>query len=101
MALTKTTTDDRIEVVGDFKFVQIRTKTTIKEDGVELSSSFHRRMLNPGELNAANELIDTNISSESADVQVICNSVWSSAVKIAWKNELIANLPVGFSTVAP
>ncbi len=101
MAITKTETVDRIEVVGNFKQVQVRTKITLEEDGVELSSSFHRKLFNPGDLNAANELVDTDLSSESADVQSVCNTVWTTAVKNNWKNELITNLPVGFSTVAP
>jgi hypothetical protein len=90
MALTKTTEEDKIEIVTEYKHVQIRTATVIKEDGVELSRSFSRKVLDPGTLDASDNLVDTNISSESAEVQGICNSVWTTAVKDAWKAKLIA-----------
>ena len=91
MALTKTIEEDKIEVVGQHKAVQVRTATVIKEDGVELIRSFHRKVLHPGRLNDSNNLVDTDISGESAEVQGICNSVWTSTVKDAWKNKLIAD----------
>ena len=91
MALTKTTEEDKIEVVGDYKHIQIRTATVIKEDGVELSRSFHRKVLDPGELDASDNLVNTDISGESAEVQGICNTVWTSTVKDAWKAKLIAD----------
>ncbi len=91
MALTKTTTEDKIEVVGDYKAVQIRTATIIKDDGVELTRSFHRKVLHPGTLDGSDNLINTNISGESAEVQGICNAVWTSTVKDAWKAKLIAD----------
>ena len=91
MALTKTLEDDRIEVVGPYKLVQVRTATVIKEDGVELSRSFHRKVLDPGGLDASDNLVDTNISGESAEVQGICNAVWTSTIKDAWKAKLIAD----------
>ena len=93
MALTKTTEEDKIEIVGQYKAVQIRTATVIKEDGVELSRSFHRRVLHPGALDASDNLVDTNISGESAEVQAICNGVWNTNVKNAWKAHLIATKP--------
>ena len=93
MALTKTTEEDKIEVVGQYKHVQVRTATIIKEDGVELNRSFHRKVLDPGTLAAADNLVATNISGESAEVQGICNSVWSTSVKNAWKAKLIADKP--------
>lgn len=91
MALTKTIEEDKIEVVGQHKAVQVRTATVIKEDGVELTRSFHRKVLHPGRLDDSNNLVDTDISGESAEVQGICNSVWTSTVKDAWKNKLIAD----------
>ena len=91
MALTKTTEEDKIEVVGLYKFVQVRTATVIKEDGNEISRSFHRKVLDPGGLDASDNLVDTNISGESAEVQGICNSVWTSTIKDAWKAKLIAD----------
>ena len=93
MALTKTTEEDKIEVVGQYKHVQIRTATVLKEDGVELTRSFHRRFLTPGELDASDNLVDTNVSAESAEVKGITAAVWTSTVKDAWKANLIANKP--------
>ena len=93
MALTKTTEGDKIEVVGQYKAVQIRTATVIKEDGKELSRSFHRKVLHPGTLDGSDNLVNTNISGESAEVQGICNAVWTSTVKDAWKAKLIADKP--------
>ena len=92
MAITKTTEEDKIEVVGPYKHVQVRTATVIKEDGKELSRSFHRKVLDPGTLNDAKDtLVDTDLSSESAEVRGIATSVWTSTVKDAWKTKLIAD----------
>ena len=91
MALTKTTEEDKIEVVGPYKGVQVRTATVIKDDGTEISRSFHRKVLHPGTLDASDNLVDTNISGESAEVQGICNAVWTSTVKDSWKAKLIAD----------
>ena len=93
MALTKTIVEDKIEVVGDYKHIQIRTATVIKEDGVELNRSFHRRVLDPGTLDGSDNLVDTNVSSESDEVKGIATSVWTTAVKNAWKAKLIADKP--------
>ena len=90
MALTKTIEEDKIEVVGPNKIVQIRTATVVKEDGVELSRSFHRRSLDPGTLDGSDNLVNRNISGESTEVQAICNAVWTPAVKEAWKDYLIS-----------
>jgi len=91
MAITKETQIGKIEVVGKYKSVQVRTDTVVMEDGTELSRKYHRHALTPGELNASNNLVDTNISGESTEVQAICNAVWTDAVKLAWKNKLIAD----------
>ena len=93
MALTKTIEEDKIEVVSEFKHVQIRTATVIKEDGVELNRSFHRKVLDCGDLDAGDNLVETDISGESAEVQAICNAVWTTSVKNAWKAHLIASKP--------
>ena len=90
MALTKSTEDDKIEIVGEYKCIQIRTATVIKEDGVELSRKFSRRVLRSGTLDASDNFVDTDISSESAEIQAICNGVWSTTVKDAWKAKMIA-----------
>ena len=91
MALTKSTEDDKIEIGGEYKHVQIRTATIIKEDGVELSRKFSRRVLRSGTLDASDNFVDTNISSESAEIQAICNGVWSTTAKDAWKAKMIAS----------
>ena len=93
MALTKTLIEDKIEVVGDYKHIQIRTAPVIKEDGVELSRSFHRRVLDPGTLDGSDNLVDTDVSSESDEVKGIATSVWTTSVKNAWKAKLIADKP--------
>lgn len=74
MAITKETQIAKIEVVGDYKAVQIATDTVIKEDGVELSRSRHRKVVHP----------DQDITGEDAEVQAVCNAVWTQAVKDAW-----------------
>ena len=93
MALTKTTEEDKIEVVGPYKHVQVRTATVIKEDGKELSRSFHRKVLDPGTLDSSDNLVDTNTSSESDEVKGITAAVWTTAIKNAWKAKLIADKP--------
>jgi len=90
MALTKTTENDKIEVVNKFN-IQVRSATIIKEDGKELSRSFHRKVLVPGTLDASDNLVDTDISGEDADVQAIANAVWTTQVKADYKSFLIAN----------
>tara|TARA_Y100001951_G_C11076843_1_gene149161 strand:+ start:206 stop:490 length:285 start_codon:yes stop_codon:yes gene_type:complete len=93
MAITKTTEVGKIEVISPYKQVQVRTDTIIKEDGKELSRQYHRHVLEPGTLDGSDNLVDTNISGEDAEVQSICNLVWTDAVKTAWKNMLIAQKP--------
>ena len=74
MAITKETQIAKIEVVGEYKAVQIATDTVIKEDGVELSRSRHRKVVHP----------DQDITGEDAEVQAVCNAVWTQDVKDAW-----------------
>ena len=74
MAITKETKIDKIEVVGDYKYVQVRKATVIKEDDVELSRSFHRHALAP----------DADITNEDAEVKAVCNTVWTQDVKDAY-----------------
>jgi len=90
MALTETQENDKIEIVGKWN-IQVRNATIIKKDGVELTRSFNRKVLNPGILDESNNLIDTDISGEDADVQAICNAVWTTQVKADYKAFLIAN----------
>ena len=90
MAITKETQIGKIEVVGKHKFVQVRTDTVVIEDGEELSRKYHRHALSCGTLDDSDNLVDTDISGEHAEVQAICNAVWTDAVKLAYKNHLIA-----------
>ena len=80
MALTEETIQDKIEVVGEFKHVQVRTATIIKRDGVEVSRSFSRHVVAP----------DANTSGESTEVQAICAAVHTQAVKDAYAAHLAA-----------
>ena len=75
MSLTEKTKYDKIEVVGDYKAVQVRKATIIEKDGVELTRSFERYVLHP----------DSDISAEPAEVSAVCNAVWTDEVKEAWK----------------
>jgi len=84
VALTKTTEEDKIEVVGTHKTIQIRTATVISEDGAEISRSFHRRLINCCEKNG-DTWSDYDTSSESTEVQGIASAVWTTAVKTAYK----------------
>jgi hypothetical protein len=88
MAITKETVIGSLEVVGDYKFVQVRTDTVIKEDGKELSRTYHRHVLTP----------DSNISGEDTSVQSVCNAVWTQSIKDAYtafrieqKNKVLGN----------
>ena len=94
MALTESSEYDKIEVVNaQYKFVQVRKATVIKRDGVEISGSrsFERYTLSPGTLDASDNLVDTDLSAEPAEVSAICNAVWTTDVKAAWKAKLIAD----------
>jgi hypothetical protein len=91
MALTESTEYDKIEVVGQYKAVQVRKATVIKKDGTELTRSFERYVLHPGTLDASDNLVDTDLSAEPAEVSAICNAVWTTDVKAAWKAKLIAD----------
>tara|TARA_Y100001963_G_C6688304_1_gene403343 strand:- start:134 stop:418 length:285 start_codon:yes stop_codon:yes gene_type:complete len=93
MSLTKTTETDRLEIVGPYKAVQIKDAIVIKEDGTEVSRSFHRKVLTPGTLDASDNLVATDISGETSEIQSVCNSVWTQSVKDAWKAKLIADKP--------
>ena len=91
MALAESIEYDKIEVVGVYKHVQIRKATVIKKDGVELTRAYERYVLQAGTLDGNDALVDTDISSEPAEVQAICNAVWTTDVKAAWKAKLIAD----------
>jgi len=90
MALTESQENDKIEVVSKWN-IQVRTATVIKKDGVELTRSFHRKVLTPGTLDASDNLVATDISGEDADVQAICNVAWTDQVKTDFTAFLVAN----------
>jgi phage host-nuclease inhibitor protein Gam len=83
MALTEETVQDKIEIVGDFKHIQVRTATVIKRDGTEISRSFSRHVVAPGD----------NITNESTEVQAICNAVHTQAIKDAYAAHVAAQTP--------
>ena len=91
MALAESIEYDKIEVVGTYKAVQVRKATVIKKDGTELTRSFERYVLQPGLLNDSDELVDTDLSGEPAEVSAICTAAWTTDVKAAWKTKLIAD----------
>ena len=88
MAITKRTEEDKIEVVGDYKAIQVRTATVIKEDGVELTRSFHRKVLecvSSSYDGSSWTHTDTDVSGESTEVQGIASAVWTTDIKNAKK----------------
>ena len=100
MALSESIEYDKIEVVGQYKAVQVRKATVIKKDGVELTRSFERFVLHPGTLDGSDNLVDNPLDKESDgttaiadEVKAICTAVWTTSVKNAWKAHLIATKP--------
>ena len=98
MALTESIEYDKIEIVGQHKMVQVRKATVIKKDGVELTRTFERFVLNPGSLDASDNLVDNPLTKEpdgvtdiADEVKIVCNAVWTSSVKNAWKEKLIVD----------
>lgn len=90
MALTEETVEDKIEVVGDYKAVQVRTATVIKKDGVEINRSFHRHVLHPS-TKTGDTWADTDISDQSTEVKAICNAVWNDTIKKAYQEFVDSN----------
>ena len=91
MALSESIEYDKIEIVGIYKAVQVRKATVISKNGTELTRSYERYVLHPGTLDASDNLVDTDLSAEPTDVSAICNAVWTTDVKAAWKAYLIEN----------
>ena len=91
MALTESIEYDKIEVVGEYKNVQVRQATVIKKDDKEITRSFHRYVLQCGDLDASDNLVDTDLSGQPAEVSAICTAAWTTDVKAAWKAKLIAD----------
>ncbi len=100
MALVETIEYDKIEVIGQYKTVQVRKATVIKKDGTELTRTFERFVLDPGTLDGSDNLVDNPLSKEpdgttniADEVKLVCNAVWTTSVKNAWKAKLIADKP--------
>ena len=100
MALSESIEYDKIEVVGQYKAVRVRKATVIKKDDKELTRSFERFVLQPGTLDESDNFVDNPLSKEpdgttdiSDEVKAICNAVWTTSVKDAWKAKLIADKP--------
>ena len=98
MALSESIEYDKIEVVGQYKHVQVRKATVIKKDDVELTRSFNRFVLDPGTLDASDNLVDNPLDKEpdgttaiADEVKAVCNAVWTTSIKDAWKAKLIAD----------
>ena len=97
MALSETIEYDKIEVVGTYKVVQVRKATVIKKDGVEITRSFNRFVLDPGTLDESDNLVDNPLTKEpdgvtdiADEVKAVCNAVWTDSIKASWKTNLIA-----------
>ena len=92
MAITKTNEIAKIEVVGEYKHIQVKTDIVIKEDDNEISRTAHRVAYTPGSVNEiSGDYEETDLSEKDAEVQAVANAVWTDAVKDAWKNKLIAD----------
>ena len=98
MALSESIEYDKIEIVGQYKHVQVRKATVIKRDNVEVTRSFERFTLDPGTLDASDNFVANPLSKEpdgttniAEDVKSICNAAWNTTVKNAWKAKLIAD----------
>ena len=97
MALSESIEYDKIEIVGQYKQVQVRKATVIKKDGTELTRSYERFVLDPGTLDGSDNLVANPLSKEpdgttdiADEVKSVCNAVWTTSVKNAWKAHLIA-----------
>ena len=98
MALTESIEYDKIEVVGQYRLVQVRKATVIKRDGAEITRSYERFVLDPGLLDGSDNLVDNPLSKEPDgitdivdEVKAVCLAVWTTTIKNAWKAKLIAD----------
>ena len=98
MALTESIEYDKIEIVSKYKHVQVRKASVVKKDGKEIARSFERYVLNAGTVDTSNNFVDHPLSKEPDgvtnipdDIKAICNTVWTTSVKDAWKAKLIAD----------
>ena len=100
MALSESIEYDKIEIVGEYKLVQVRKATVIKKDGKELSRSFNRFVLDPGTLDESDNLVENPLTKEvdgvtdlPDEIKAVCNAVWTTTIKDAWKAFLISEKP--------
>ena len=97
MALTESIDYDKIEIVGEYKNVQVRKASVIKKDGTEVARSYTRYNLNPGTLDESDNLVPNPLDKEADgtaipdEVKAICNAAWTPTVKVAWKTKLISD----------
>ena len=98
MARSESIEYDKIEIVGQYKHVQVRKAMVIKKDGKELTRSFERFVLDPGTLDASDNLVDNPLTKEpdgttdiADEVKAVCTAVWTTTIKDAWKSKLIAD----------
>ena len=98
MALSESIEYDKIEIVGQYKHVQVRKATVIKKDGVELTRTFERYVLQSGTLDESDNLVDNPLTKEpdgttdiADEVKAVCTAVWTTTIKDAWKSKLIAD----------
>tara|TARA_R100000654_G_scaffold11793_1_gene25721 strand:- start:3522 stop:3830 length:309 start_codon:yes stop_codon:yes gene_type:complete len=100
MAITKQIVYDKKEIVGDYAILQIRKASVIKEDNKEISRSFERYVLEPGTLDASDNLVDNPLDKEPdgttaipQEIKDLCAVIWTTSIKNAWKAKLIADKP--------
>ena len=97
MALSETIEYDKIEIVGPYKYVQVRKSTIVTKDSVEIARSFSRYLLDAGTLDESDNFVDNPLTTLSDgtdvpdEVKAICNAVWTTSIKDAWKAKLIAD----------
>ena len=98
MALEEIIEYDKIEIVGQYKIVQVRKATVVKKDGNEIARSFERYSLDPGTLDGDDNLVDNPLLKEPDgttdipdEVKAICTAAWTPTVKVAWKTKLISD----------
>ena len=98
MALEEVIEYDKIEIIGQYKNVQVRKASVIKKNGAELTRSFERFVLDPGTLDASDNLVDNPLTKEPDgvtdipdEVKSVCTAVWTTSIKNAWKTKLIAD----------
>lgn len=91
MSLIERQENDKIEIVGSFKLIQVRCANIIEKDGNEVARTFHRHVLTPGDLDENDNLVETDLTQEDIEVQQIANVVWTPEIKELWRQKLISD----------